>query len=165
MDHQIFMVPLEAEKYVSKELLKERARIVILSGSAARENPTPSDLDIAAVFPYTNTLLNVGYRRDLIKRLSVETGYKIDLIDFNQKHIDNLVEQYNKDARKLCWDLNDIVMDNVRDQWKGWPLAWIFGDKAEEMLDPYGCFQKEMIVLEGQNYLDELRSRISSFIQ
>lgn len=157
------MIPTEAARYVATELVdKEKARLVILSGSAARGKLNPSDLDIVAVFPYKNNLLDKEYRSNLIRRLDVETRYKIDLIDFNQEHIDKLIELYNKDAQKLCRELNWIVMDNVRDQWKGWPLAWIFGKKAKEMLDPYMCFQEEILILDGQEYLDELRLRTQS---
>jgi len=147
--------------YVADKLADEMAKLVILSGSAARGKENPSDLDISAVFPSENKLLDPKYRDSLVKRLSSEVGYKIDLFDFAEKNVDILIDFYNQKPKELCWHLASICMDNVKEQWKGWPLAWIFGDEARKRLDPYGCFQDEMVILYGQEYLDELRFRIN----
>ncbi|MFH1332007.1 MAG: nucleotidyltransferase domain-containing protein [archaeon] len=154
------MQTLEAAHYIARELVKEKAKIVILSGSAARDKENPKDLDIAAVFQAENRLLDRQYRSDLVKRLESEVGQKLDLFDFNERNIERLIEFYNKNPIALCSNLNWDCIDNVKDQWKGWPLAWIMGDKAREALDPYGCFQDEFIVLEGESYLAELRGKV-----
>ena len=152
----------QATQFIAQELLKEKAKLVILGGSVARGKENPSDLDIAVVFEPENNLLNKGYRKRLIQRLEEAVGYKLDLIDYNEQLINSLVENYREDARKTCYELNYICMDNVKDQWMGWPLAWIFGEKAKERLDPYLCFQEEFQILAGEDYLEGLRRRINT---
>ena len=150
----------EAIQFITKELLKERAKLVILSGSVARGKENPNDLDIAAVFEAENNLLSTDYRKNLVQRLEGAVGFKLDLIDFNEQHINDLIEDYRKDACRTCVDLNYICMDNVKDQWIGWPLAWIFGKEAREKLSPYGCFQDQFQILAGEDYLEEVREII-----
>lgn len=154
------MLPVEAVQYIARELVKEKAMLVILSGSAARGKENPSDLDIAAVFQRDNRLLDRQYRDCLVKRLESETSQKLHLFDFNETHVDKLVESYNQNPTRLCINLNWDCMDNVRDQWRGWPLAWIFDKDAHEVLSPYGCFQDKFVVLEGEPYLMQLRAKI-----
>lgn len=154
------MKSLEAAYYIAKVLMSEEARLSILSGSAARGKENPNDLDISAVFRPNNRLLDRQYRSNLIERLSSEVGYKLHLFDFSERYVDKLIEVYNQNPIALCRDLNFDMQDHVVDQWKGWPLAWLFGKDAHKILDPYACFQDEFIVLEGADYLAELKSRI-----
>jgi len=154
------MNPIQAAQFISNQLIEEKVKLVLLGGSAARGKEKPNDLDIAAVFEKENNLLNPPYRNQLVNRLSSLAGYKIDLIDFNEAYVLNLISSYNENPRLLCIDLNILCMDNVRDQWKGWPLSWIFGGKAREILKPYGCFQDEFKVLFGEDYLMKLRSMV-----
>lgn len=153
---------IEAAKFIAGELIKNKAKLVILSGSAVRGEENPNDLDIAAVFEAENPLLNNSYRRELIQSLEKEVGYEVDLVDYNERYINNLIEEYIRDPKRVCWYLSDVCFDSVREQWLGWPLAWIFGEEAERVLDPYLCFQTEFQVLEGNDYLEDLRSRIKS---
>ncbi len=160
--HDIVIAPaiLEKTQRVAKELVKEEAKLVILSGSAARGRENPKDLDIAAVFPTQNKLLVESYRKNLVARLEQEVAYKVDLIDYNEGLVNDLIEKYNKKPTNVCFGLNYMCMDNVRDQWVGWPLAWIFGEEARERLRPYGCFQDQFKVLAGQAYLEVLKRKI-----
>lgn len=151
---------LKAAKHIAKELLIEKAKLVILSGSAARGKENPNDLDIAAIFEAQNNLLDSNFREKLIQRLENEVGYKIDLLNFNEKYVNDLIECYNANPDGLRWYLAEHYDDSARGKIKGWPLTWIFGEKSKEKLSPYSDFQTEFIVLEGQEYLETLRGRV-----
>mgnify|MGYP001608585474 CR=1 FL=1 len=155
------MKPLLASQLIATELVKNKAKTVVLNGSTARGKSNPNDLDIAVILENENPLSDDNYRTDVRKRLERDFKYKIDLFCYSEDYVLDLIEYYNKDSWDLCFRLNCICMDNVRDQTKGWPLVWIFGENAKKMLDPYMCYQEKFIVLEGRKYLDELRSRIN----
>ncbi len=170
------MKPIQAAHYIAKVLeQEEQAKLVILSGSAARGKEKPNDLDIAAVFPHGNKILEYSYRVELKHRLRQEIKEKvyglefavvddIDFFAYNEKYIDDLVQQYRENPLQLCFYLGVECQDSVRNQWKGWPLAWIMGEQAKERLSPYGCFQNEYLVLAGQEYLEELKRRINKLV-
>ena len=155
------MKPLLASQLIATELVKNKAKTVVLSGSTARGKSNPNDLDIAVILENENPLSDDNYRSYVRERLERDFRYKIHLFCYSENYVLDLIERYNQDSWDLCFRLNCICMDNVRDQTKGWPWVWIFGENAKKMLDPYMCYQEEFIVLAGQEYLNELRSRIN----
>ena len=151
---------INAAQEVSDYLVeKEGAKLVILSGSTARGKENPNDLDISAVFKEDNNFENnKDYYNTLIKKLTNVVNIKVDLMGFNEFFISTLIKAYSENPIEICKDLNYKCQDNIKDQLQGWPLAWLFGGDAREKLKPYDCFQDQMKVLYGQEYLEELKA-------
>lgn len=152
---------LEIAKQIAAELPQYGAKLVLLIGSVYDGKETPNDLDLGCVFEKENSLRDKDFREELIKKLNTRYGIKLDLIDLNQAFVEDLVDQFKEDPRGIAEDLAWKMMDSSRDQWMGWPLAWILGDNAEEALEPYRAFKVGHITLYGQEYLDELKERIN----
>ena len=151
---------LNAAQGISKELPEYGAKLVLLIGSVYGEKENPNDLDLGCIFAKENPLRNEDFRKSIINKMDEKYKIKLDLIDINEGFVEDLIKLFNENPQDLIYDLCWKVQDSAKDQWHGWPLAWILGENAKEKLHPYKMFEEGFKILYGQEYLTGLRKKI-----
>ena len=140
-------------------------KLAILGGSAARWEDEVSDLDIAVVLENKSPLFNKELKRTIITILEEVFHYDLQLFTYSENYINQLIEEYIADPEVKCMELAWIHDRVPEQQVMGWPLAWIFDEQAKKILNPYACFQTEIEIIFGENYLERLRTRVLEGLQ